>query len=41
MFSFNESICDLSCEPSFCVIEQAITGLDTPQALPRPKVSKE
>ena len=40
MFCLSVSICDLICEPSFCMIAQAITGRDTPHALPNPKKDK-
>jgi len=35
MLFLKESICDLSCEPSLLVNEAAITGRETPHALPR------
>ena len=38
MFCFSVSICDFIWEPSFCMIEQAMTGRDTPHALPNPIV---
>ena len=35
MDSWRAVICGLSCEPSFTVTAQAITGRETPQALPK------
>ena len=35
MESFRDAICGASCEASFLVMEQAMTGRDTPQARPR------
>jgi len=36
MLRLSVSICDFNCEPSFCKIEHAMTGRETPQALPNP-----
>jgi hypothetical protein len=35
ILSFIASMVDLSCDASFVVIEQAMTGRETPQARPR------